>query len=163
MSETAYQDNFRITNDQQAEWAINKIKEAKIDNEKWAAFYAERLAAVKEANAATIAAMEGYLADYFVTVPHKVTKTQESYQLPGGKLVLKAQQPEYDRDEARVIGWCKENGHADCVNVKETLNWAELKKRCQQSGQSMIDPSTGEEIPGITVNERPAKFGVEGI
>lgn len=163
MSENAYQENFKITNDQQAEWAIAKIKEAIQDSEKWAAFYADRMAAVKEANAATVAAMEGFLADYFGTVPHKITKTQESYQLPSGKLVLKNLQPEYIRDDQKLIEWCKENGHSDCVNVKETLNWAELKKRGAIMGNTMIDPNTGEEIPGITINEKPAKFCVEGI
>ena len=34
------------------------------------------------------------LGEYFKTVPHKKTKTQEAYQLPSGKLILKKQEPE---------------------------------------------------------------------
>ena len=161
MSEAA--ERFCIQNDSMADWAIRKIQEARQDTEKWKAFYAERMAQVQAANEETIAQMEGYLAEYFDTVPHKATKTQESYQLPSGKLVLKAQQPEYVRDDAQLLPWAKENGYADCVAVKESVNWAELKKRLTVQGEWMIDPETGEAVPGITVQERGTKFSVEGL
>lgn len=162
MSE-AKKEGFAITNDQMAQWAIEKIAQAKADTEKWKAHYAEALQKVQAANDETIAFMLDRLESYFDTLPHRKTATQESYALPGGKLVRKAQQPEFVRDEAQMIPWCKANGHGDAVNVKETINWALLKKLGTVQGEALIDTETGEAIPGVQVFARPDKFTVEGV
>jgi hypothetical protein len=100
------------------------------------------------------------LAEYFATVPHKKTKTQESYKLPGGKLVLKTQNPEYKKDEATVIEWLKKNDMAKYVKVEEKLDWAGLK---EVTGvfEGHIVTEDGEIVPGIDVVDREAKFVVE--
>ena len=87
----------------------------------------------------------------------KKTKTQLSYELPGGKLVLKAQQPEYERDEEKLVAWLKKNDLGGMVKVKETANWAELKKTLKADGDCMVT-TDGEVVPGIKVIEREPKF-----
>jgi phage host-nuclease inhibitor protein Gam len=93
-------------------------------------------------------------------VPHKKTKTQESYKLPGGKLVLKTQNPEYKRDDKTVIDWAKANSLTQFVKVKEELDWDGLKKATAVF-EGHIVTEDGEIVPGIDVVDREAKFSVE--
>ena len=86
-------------------------------------------------------------------------KTQISYKLQGGSLVLKEQQPKYDTDDAELVPWLKQNGLAEFVKVKEEANWAELKKTLT-IGPDMKTMITGdgEIVPGIKVETRLPKF-----
>ena len=94
---------FTVTDDSTAEWCLRKIKEAKADQEKWRQHYAEQMKKVEEATAQTVGYFEGLLEAYFEQVPHKATKTQESYALPGGKLVRKKQQPKSKNRKKRPV------------------------------------------------------------
>jgi phage host-nuclease inhibitor protein Gam len=93
-------------------------------------------------------------------VPHKVTKTQENYALPSGKLVFKKQQPEYTRDDAALVEWLKENGGEQYVITKESVDWSSLKATLNVVGDTVADKN-GQVIPCISVEERPDVFKVE--
>lgn len=164
MSEIAYEtpieEGFVIDTDAKAEWALKKIKEAREDCERWVAWYKEQIKKMEEQTAFNTMNLEHMLAAYFQTVPHKSTKTQESYALPGGKLVLKKQNAEYKRDDKAVIEWLKANGGEQFVNITEGLDWAGLKAKSAVVGGKLFDEN-GEEIPGVEVIEREAKFVVE--
>lgn len=153
-------DHFVIEDDQVAEWAMGKIREAKEEKAKWKKFYDERYEAIERECDFTIANMESMLQRYFESVPHKVTKTQENYALPSGKLVIKRQEPEYRRTDADVIQWLKENGGEKFIVTKETLNWAEMKRNITVIGSTVAD-ADGQVIPCIEVVERPDIFKVE--
>lgn len=153
---------FQVTDDQTAEWCLKKIREANEEKQRWKEYYDEQLRKICTREDSRIAFMEMKLRDYFGSVPHKQTKTQESYQLPGGKLVLKDQGPKYDQDDEKLVPWLKANKMTDLVKVKESANWAELKKMLKETpdGTGMMT-GDGEIVPGITVTERPKKFVVE--
>lgn len=151
---------FHVEDDGAAEWCIGKIKAEKAELEKWETFYKGQIEKMRRKAEDRIAFFEGKLAMYFGSVPHKVTKTQESYQLPGGKLVVKRQAPEIIRDDEKVIAWLKTNCEGAHVKTKEVLDWAELKKNVVFMGDNVVN-GDGEIIPGITVTERPDKFVVE--
>ena len=93
-------------------------------------------------------------------VPKKVSRTQASYELPSGKLVLKAQEPAYEQKEDEVLPWLK-TSLPEFVKVKESADWMKLKKQLKigPDGKSMIT-ADGEVVPGITVTEREPKFTV---
>lgn len=153
-------DHFVIEDDQTAEWAMGKIREAQAEKAKWKQFYDERYQAVEKDCDFTIANMESMLQRYFESVPHKVTKTQENYALPSGKLVFKHQEPEYRRTDADVIDWLKKNGGEKYIVTKEALNWAEMKRKLNVIGSTVADED-GQIIPCIEVVERPDIFKVE--
>lgn len=159
MVEYAQETRWEIADDQGAEWAVQKMMDAQADTEKWKAHFDAQLAGIKRQNDETIARMEAYLEDYFDRVPHKTSKTQESYALPSAKLIRKAQQPLYKRDDDQLLQWLADNA-PDLVRAKWEPNWAELKKRFTAIGGQAVIPDTGEIIPGITVEERGAKFVV---
>lgn len=151
---------FRVTDDQTAEWCMEQIRNAKEEKDKWKAFYDDRYQRVCETCDLTIANMEAMLQTYFESVPHKVTKTQENYALPSGKLVIKKQEPEYQREDAEVIEWLKEHGGERFIKTKETLDWNELKRTLTVMGETVAD-ADGQVIPCITAVERPDAFKVE--
>ena len=158
--EANVEEGFVIDTDAKAAWALRKVREARADRDKWVAWYKEQIEQVEAATDYNTARLERMLADYFATVPHKVTKTQESYSMPEGKLVMKRQAPEYKRDDPAVIAWLKANKPGQFVKVKEELDWAGLKAVTGVFGGNVVDEN-GEIIPGIEVVERDAKFVVE--
>ena len=175
MSELIREENFTepegfvIDSDAKAGWAMDKIREARADRDRWVKWYEDKISEIKAQTDFNTMNLERMLADYFKTVPHKKTKTQESYNFPAGKLILKRQNPEYKKDEKTAIAWLKANGFGQFVKVKEELDWAGLKDASEAvNGQIVCGEKVtedGEVIPlvvdGIEVIDRPDKFVVE--
>ena len=150
---------WHITDDRSAEWAISQIRQANDDTEKWEAHFASQLEKIKAANQETIDFMTAQLEAYFDSVPHKATKTQESYQLPSAKLVRKQQAPEYVKDDAALVAYLKQAA-PECVETVEKPRWGEYKKRCSIVDGAVVDMETGEVVEGVTATERPPVFVV---
>ena len=153
-------EGFVIDTDAKAGWALDKIREARADRDRWVKWYEDKIAEITAQTDFNTMNLERMLAEYFATVPHKKTKTQESYALPGGKLVLKTQNPEYKRDDKTVIEWLKANGQGQFIKTKEELAWSDLKA-ATAAFEGHIVTEDGEIVPGIEVIERDAKFVVE--
>ena len=148
-----------IDTDEKANWAARKIKEARDRRDEFVAWYEQKIKEINEQTDAETATLEARLADYFANVPHKVTKTQESYSFPGGKLVLKRQNPEFKRDDKTIIEWARTNA-PQYIKTEERLDWASLKD-ATGTFEGTVVTEDGEIIPGIEVVERPAKFVVD--
>ena len=156
------EERWIIKDDKSAEWALKKIREAQEDTARWNAYYAAQMETIERQNADTVAYFTALLEAWFATVPHKTTKTQESYQLPSGRLVRKAQQPSYERDAEALLGWAK-TSFPEAVKVKEEASWTDIKNRIGKvmPDGSAVDKETGEIIDGVTVIERDPVFKVE--
>ena len=153
-------EGFVIDTDAKAAWAVQKIAEARTDRDAWVKWYEDKIAEITEQTDFNTMNLERMLAEYFATVPHKKTKTQESYSLKNGKLILKTQNPEFKRDDKTVIAWLKEHDGAEFIKTKEELAWADLKARSAALNGKLFSED-GEEIPGVEVIEREPKFIVE--
>ena len=151
---------FVIDSDAKAQWALDKIREAQADRDTWVAWYKEQIDKITQQTDFDTMNLERMLADYFATVPHKKTKTQETYSLKGGKLILKTQNPEFKRDEKTVIEWLKANDGGKYIKTKEELDWSSLKADTDVFDGNIVNED-GMIIPGIEVVEREAKFVVE--
>lgn len=155
---------WEITDDSSAEWALEQKANAEMELEKWKAFYMEQIAKIEAKTQNTVDYFTAKLKAYFETVPHRQTKTQESYELPSGKLVMKVQAPEYVRDDEKLMAWAKESGKDEFIKTKETLDWSKMKKEVSKytivDGKP-VDPFTGEIIDGLNVIEREPKFTIE--
>ena len=156
------QTSFLVDNDQKAEWCLQKIREAEAEKQKWNDYYTKQMQAVADREDRRIQYFEYQLNQYFRTVPHKETKTQQSYQLPSGKLVLKKQAPKFEHDDEKILDWLHENSQAPetYIDFKEVLKWGDLKKVLIVDGDRMVT-ADGEIIPGINVIERPDIFVVD--
>lgn len=158
---TAQDTPFIVDNDQKAEWAARKIREARQDTQKWTEYYERQLSAIRRANEDTEAYFAALLADYFETVPHKATKTQESYSLPSCKLVLKAQQPEFNRDEAVLCDYLDKKGRDDLVRITRRADWAALKKMLKVMEDGTCVDADGEVVEGVQAFSRQPEFKIE--
>ena len=158
---TAQDTPFIVDNDQKAEWAARKIREARQDTQKWTEYYERQLSAIRRANEDTESYFAALLADYFDTVPHKATKTQESYSLPSCKLVLKAQQPEFNRDEAVLCDYLDKKGRDDLVKITRRADWAALKKTLKVMEDGTCVDADGEVVEGVQAFSRQPEFKVE--
>lgn len=151
-----------VLDDASAEYMLKRIREANAQYERMEAWYALQLEKAKKVRDDTVAWAEGNLRAYFDMVPTKNTKTQRSYELPGGKLVLKNQEPKYEKaDETALVAWLKQNKMDGMVKVEETANWAEMKKtmKVQVNGETVCTED-GEVIPGMKATIREPKFTV---
>ena len=151
--------NFVCDTDQKAEWCMEQIRRAEAEKAKWKAFYDEQYKKVCDAEDSTIETMKAFLYSYFETVPHKTTKTEENYRLPSGKLVLKRQEPEFRYEDAELVAWLRANQADKYVKVKESTDWAALKKTLTVIGETVADEE-GQIIPCITAAERPDIFTI---
>lgn len=158
---TAQDTPFIVDNDQKAEWAARKIREARQDTQKWTEYYERQLSAIRRANEDTEAYFSALLADYFETVPHKATKTQESYSLPSCKLVLKAQQMEFNRDEAVLCDYLDKKGRDDLVRITRRADWAALKKTLKVMEDGTCVDADGEVVEGVQAFSRQPEFKIE--
>ena len=160
MSEFIENDSFVIDTDAKAEWALQKIREARADRDRFVKWYTDKIKEIKEQCDFNTMNLERMLKEYFDSVPHRETKTQSVYDLPTGKLFVKKQNPEYKHDDKTVIDWLKKNGGNQFIEVEETLKWGDLKKAGAVVGGKMFDEN-GEEIPGIEVINKDPVFCVE--
>lgn len=153
---------FTVTDDAAAEWCMNKIREAEKDRAMWKAHYDAQMEKVNKTADDSVAYFTAKLEEYFANVPHKATKTQESYSLPGGKLIRKKQQPKFETDDEALVPWLEENFMGQLVKVKKSADWAALKKICSVTPDGEhVATDEGEIIPGVTVTQRPDVFKVE--
>ena len=152
-------DGWKCENDQDAEWCLTQISRAKAEKERWKAHYKAALESVNATLDETISRMEYFLFEYFQTVPHKRTKTEENYPLPSGKIMLKAQETTFDYDEAEVIDWLKAHGKG-FIKTRESLDWDGLKKTLTVMGGTVADENA-ELIPCIRAVEHEPAFKVQ--
>lgn len=154
---------FIIENDSQADWAVRKIAEHRAEISKWEEHFRKQMDKISATEQASIDYLTRLLKDYFVTVPHKTTKTEESYKLPSGKVYMKEQMPKYIRNEDEMTAWAKEN-RPELVKttVTETTDWNTLKKATTTLDDgSVVDSLTGEVIPGVKAEMRMPEFKID--
>ena len=67
----------------------------------------------------------------------------------------------FNRDDAKLVSWLKENGRTDLVKVKEEPAWGDLKKQIEVVGSSAVIKDTGEILEGVEVLQAPDTFKVD--
>ena len=155
---------WKITNDSEAEWLIDKVNEDLIEINRFELsltnkieILKERLEKVKKEKENKLTRRDNYLLRYFEEIPEelkKKSKTMEKYRLPSGEIIKKYPAPEFKRDNDTLVNWLKENKMNDYIEIKESAKWADLKKATKTIGSSVVLEETGEIIEGIEVIER---------
>ena len=162
------QEGFAINNDEQAEWALLKLQQHKADLERMKILcnnmiskYQESLKNAEIKHEQDTSFLKSQLQQYFETIKPKETKTQAVYKLPSGTLKKKFGTIEYIRDDEKLLEWVKK-GHwpGQYIKIKESVDWAELKKTVTVSGLNIIT-ADGEIVEGVTAVEKPDKFEIE--
>ena len=166
INEVVEEEQFAITTDESAEWALNKIREEQAEAQRIINVcnsqilrYQQEIKKNQDALEQKTSGLKTLLFDYFQTVPKKKTKTQETYALPSGKLKLKFPAPKYVQDDEKLVKWLESAGMTEYVKVTKTGKWGELKKLSKTVGENVV--IDGEVIDGVKAEERPPVFDVE--
>lgn len=160
--------SFAIDNDEKANWALKKIahEESKAarkieECERWVEHYAAQAEKIKVHTEQETSNLKNMLYEYFLTVePDKDLKTKQEYSLPDGVLRMVKPSVDYERDEKTLIQWAKENA-PEHIKVKESPDWAGIKKNIAIQGDCVVYGPTGEIIDGVNVVEKPGRFEVK--
>ncbi len=156
-------DSWHIKNDKDAEFILREMKKDADEcarvcalAEEMAAYYAEQAKAEQDKTEKKNAYRLHLLEEYFNTVEHRATKTEDSYRLVSGVLKFKRPSEKIVPDEAALA-----ETYPDFVETKTRLMWGDLKKRLTIIDGNVFDSDTGEYVAGASVEEVPGKFSVK--
>lgn len=159
---------WKIADDGAADWAVQKIQAERAELARLEELAEAQIARIEEKVAAARKRCEngtrfltGKLAEYFATVPHKKTKTQESYRLLSGTLKMKLGGVTMKQDDAALVEFLKASGQTEYIKITESPKWGDFKKRLEIQGTDVVDTETGEIVEGVRLIEKPDTFTVE--
>lgn len=158
--EQEQRNTFAITDDKSAEWAIRKIKEAEREQNRLLALinkeradldireqkiegqYDDRTSYLKEL-------LKSYIRNVYENGDASETKTQITYQLLSGKLVLKKPTTKLQQDDKVLTEWCRTH-IPERVKTTYKADWAEIKKNVKVVDGIAVYEPTGEVMSGVT-------------
>lgn len=158
-------EEFRIDNDKLADWALRKIAEDVGERDRLISIAQNQIeelqAKIEEITTQyenRTRFLKGHLQSYFNRVPHKETKTQETYKLLSGSLVMKKPTVKIIHNDEELI---KALDGTEYVETKKVLRWGDYKKNLGIEGADVIDLDTGEIITACSVEDVPASFDIK--
>lgn len=169
IGENIENEEFVIDSDYKAEWAIRQIKEntekakEKIDKHKldldfYKNYYKNEIESEERELEYANQSLIHMLDEYFKTVESNETKTQHSYKLPSGRLILKKEQEVILRDDEYLLNLFKDTNQSEFIQTRETTKWGEYKKKLSiVDGKVITDDG---EIIDLKIEKRPAVFEV---
>ena len=157
---------WQITDDGKADWAIEKVNEAIAERDRLVKIAQDKIKELQDKVGMLVGgcnAKTQYLTDklfgYFQTITPTATKTQSTYKLLSGKLVLKHQQPEYTVNQSDALAWAAVSA-PEFIKVEKTFTWGAYKKYTEVQGENVVSTETGEVIPGVVAKAREDIFEV---
>lgn len=161
--EEEIKEGFVIRDDNAAEWALQKIFDEKAELERLKALADSQIAVIMDKVEAAekrftsrTEYLKNALEEYMLTVKRKQSKTQESYRLLSGSLILKKPVVKIVKDDTKLLEYVKEHS-PEYVKHTEAVDWAGFKKTLTVSGDVVVD-SNGEVVSCLDVEEAPGEF-----
>lgn len=157
---------FRISNLEQASWALRKLsaikaKNMEIDNVARAEI--ERVTDWQKNETKKLEKQRQFferLLEEFHRSRIAQNPKEKTISTPYGKMQIKKIPPKWEYDDNKLLQWLKKN-KPELVRIKEEPNKQGLKKAVKVSGSKAIDPDTGEIVEGIAIQPEMDKFYVE--
>lgn len=166
--DTYEQENFKILNQEQANYFLGKYKEAEKENEAIEATAKEALDRYKmrvegwvenatAANKHEMERLKALLESYAKSLQEEDPK-KKTFKLINGSLAFRKQPPEFQYDDGALCTYLQLLGDKNFLKETVSVNKAALKKAgAVVDGKFTIN---GEEVPGIKVTEREPKFSI---
>lgn len=166
--ENLVDESFKITNDGAADWAIRTIADEYTERDRLIKIARDRIEELEQ-DIATINIqyenktkyLKSCLNEYFQTVKHKETKTQESYKLLSGSLVLKKESQKIIKNDEELVNYLEKEGLDEFVKISKSPDWAGFKKLVKIIDNNVVDSETGEIVPALKVEDVPASFDIK--
>jgi phage host-nuclease inhibitor protein Gam len=160
---------FAIENEEQANWALRKIRSFQEKKKEKIAFAESEIAkidawleSVNRKLENDIEYFQGLLASYAMKQRAEDPKFK-TLKLPNGKISFKKQQPKWNYDDKKLLEWLKESDCDDLIRIKEEPNKSEIKKRFVVKDEFVVNSETGELVNGITIEHREDAFEVKVV
>ena len=167
----AKREGFVIDNMDKLDWAVRKvaaIEKAGAQKIDCAARQIVRLeeyiSRVKEDTERQAAGLKAMMEPFVKTLLEG--SKRRSFSAPSGTVGFRKQEPEFEKDDEALVKWLKESEKRDLVKVKESADWAALKKQIVD----VMDDGTcvtidGELMPveAIKASKRPDKLYVKPV
>jgi len=158
--------DFVIDNEAKADWAFQKIaelEEKKKEKEQTAEMRIRQIENWLEDQVEgidnNIEHLENLLRDYAERLK-KEDKDFKTKKLPFGKIQYRKQRPKWNYDDDKLTEYAEES-MPDIIKVKKKVDKRELKKKVEVSGETVVNPETGEVIEGVEVQERGEKLHIK--
>lgn len=159
---------FVVDSMEKAEWALRKLKrvrQQRAENRKLAEEEIGRIEMWLRGEEERLQQDEDYfcalLADYHQRILQEDPKAK-TVRLPHGVLKMRAQQPEFKRDEDKLLAWLDGRGIGELVRVKREPDWQKIKPLVAATGSgAVVWTETSELVEGVRAETRPPKFTVE--
>lgn len=159
---------FSINDDNVADWALRKIAEENAELDRLKDLAEQQIEEInlkikheEDVVNRRTSFLKGCLNQYFNSVPHKSTKTQESYKLLSGSLVMKLASQKMIKDDAELVEYFHKNDMSEYIKTEEKPMWAEFKKNLSIVDGKVIDITTGEVVDVVKVEQVPESFDVK--
>lgn len=176
IEDLGYEDNteesdtgFSIVSDLQAEWALKKIKKAVEERDRLVELankeikeLSQKIQDIEKKYSNDTAFLRSKLFEYFTKVEHKETKTQETYKLLSGSLVLKKPTQKMVKNDEKLAEFLE--GYApEYIEVVKKPKWGEFKKELSIQDGKVINNQTGEVVPDdvVSLEDAPGEFDVK--
>lgn len=163
-------EGFRIDNDNKADWALRVIRDNNAERDRIIeiakAQIEELKAQIEEITTkydSKTSYLKNLLAEYVMSVPRKETKTQETYQLLTGKLIVKKAAQKMVPNDDTIVKYLEDNELNEYIKVKKAPDWAEFKKALSIVDGNVVNTATGEMIPAevIAIEDTPSTFDIK--
>lgn len=162
---------FKIRDDKAADWAITQIHEAEDERDRLINLAEEqikdltnRIEEIKTKCDNDTSFLRSCLAEYFQTIKPKETKTQQTYKLISGTLVLKKPSVKIIHNDDALLSYLKNNDGSEFIKIKESVDWTEFKKQLTISDDgTVIDTGLGVALSNeiCAVEDVPASFNIK--
>jgi len=149
---------FAINNDDEALWAMRRLAVAqrRIDEVKrLAQLELDRInlwvSDKSRSSEHEIEYFERVLGEYLIRVRDNELDGRKKLDFTDGTISSRVSPPKVSVEDAEAfLAWAEANGHDEWVRVKREADVATIKKVVDFSGDSVIDPVTGEVVAGLS-------------
>ncbi|MBM7624759.1 host-nuclease inhibitor Gam family protein [Sporohalobacter salinus] len=166
------QEEFRIEDDSQANWALKKTRQLKQKRQEKEEFAQQEIDKImKEIEMIeqwledevskiddSIDCFEGLLADYAMQLKEK-DENLKTHSLPFGELKFRKQRPKYNYNDDKLLEFLEEN-EIDAVRIKKKPDKRKLKQMANRAGNKLVLES-GQVVDGVEIQERGEKFNID--
>lgn len=146
-------DGFKITTPEQAAWAMRKYRQLAQKyqrNQEMAEAEQRRISdwldRVNAPVSSKLEFFEGHLKAYALAERARGAK---SLDFPDGTIKTRQSAPTFDVDKATFLEWAQENKRDDVMRTTVAPDMAGIKTALVADGAKVIDPLSGEVVPGI--------------
>lgn len=165
------EETFKICDDKAADWAITQIHEAEDERDRLIKLAQDqiddltfKIQEISEKCNNDTAFLRSCLVEYFQTIKPKETKTQQTYKLISGTLVLKKPSVKITHNDEKLIEYLENNDGLDFIKIKKSVDWAEFKKNLEISDNGeVIDTGLGVVLADdiCAIEDVPASFNIK--